>query len=51
MTFTSKNRNRKKQALESIAPGELLEEELLKLMGISKYRLAKEISVSAGRIR
>ena len=33
-----------------ITPGELLEEEFLKPMRISKYRLAKEIGVPAGRI-
>lgn len=34
----------------SISPGELLQEEFLKPLGISKYRLAKEIGVPAGRI-
>ena len=33
-----------------VAPGELLKEDFLKPMGISQYRLAKEISVPAGRI-
>lgn len=33
-----------------ISPGEILEEEFLKPLGISKYRLAKEIDVPAGRI-
>jgi addiction module HigA family antidote len=33
-----------------ITPGELLEEELLKPLGISKYRLAKDIGVPAQRI-
>ncbi|WP_251198486.1 HigA family addiction module antitoxin [Anaerotardibacter muris] len=33
-----------------ISPGELLEEEFLKPLGITKYRLAKEIGVPAGRI-
>ena len=33
-----------------VTPGELLEEELLKPLGISKYRLAKEIGVPAQRI-
>ena len=37
-------------AVASITPGELLEEEFLKPMGISQYRLAKEIGVPAGRI-
>jgi addiction module HigA family antidote len=36
--------------LDPIAPGELLLEEFLKPMGISQYRLAKEIGVPAQRI-
>lgn len=36
--------------LEPITPGEILLEEFLKPMGISQYRLAKEISVPAQRI-
>lgn len=36
--------------LEPVTPGELLFEEFLKPMGISKYRLAKEIGVPAQRI-
>lgn len=36
--------------LPPIHPGELLVEEFLKPMGISKYRLAKEIGVPAQRI-
>lgn len=36
--------------LESITPGELLLEEFMNPMGISSYRLAKEISVPAQRI-
>jgi addiction module HigA family antidote len=36
--------------LKPITPGELLHEEFLKPMGISKYRLAKEIGVPAQRI-
>ncbi|MDP1633465.1 MAG: HigA family addiction module antitoxin [Gallionellaceae bacterium] len=36
--------------LKPITPGELLLEEFLKPMGISQYRLAKEISVPAQRI-
>ncbi len=34
----------------AVLPGELLREEFLRPMGISKYRLAKEISVPAQRI-
>jgi addiction module HigA family antidote len=33
-----------------VSPGELLAEEFLKPMGISKYRLAKEMGVPATRI-
>ena len=40
--------NRKK--LAPIHPGEILLEEFLKPMGISQYRLAKDISVPARRI-
>lgn len=36
--------------LEPVTPGELLLEEFLKPMGISQYRLAKEIDVPAQRI-
>jgi addiction module HigA family antidote len=36
--------------LEFITPGELLWEEFMNPMGISSYRLAKEISVPAQRI-
>ena len=36
--------------LDPITPGELLKEEFLEPMGISQYRLAKEIGVPAGRI-
>ena len=36
--------------LPSIHPGEILEEEFLKLQGITKYALAKAIGVDATRI-
>ncbi|QQS34409.1 MAG: HigA family addiction module antidote protein [Acidobacteriota bacterium] len=36
--------------LDPITPGELLLEEFLRPMGISQYRLAKEIGVPAQRI-
>ena len=38
------------QNLDPITPGELLREEFLEPMGISQYRLAKEIGVPAQRI-
>ena len=40
----------KGQLLPPIHPGEILMEEFLKPMGISQYRLAKDISVPARRI-
>ena len=39
-----------KQKLHPIHPGEILMEEFLKPMGISQYKLAKDISVPARRI-
>jgi antitoxin HigA-1 len=36
--------------LKPVTPGELLLEEFLKPMGVSQYRLAKEIGVPAQRI-
>ncbi|RJP34878.1 MAG: addiction module antidote protein, HigA family [Candidatus Omnitrophota bacterium] len=36
--------------LKPVTPGELLREEFLKPMGLSQYRLAKEIGVPAQRI-
>ena len=40
----------KTKVLPPIHPGEILMEEFLKPMGISQYRLAKDISVPARRI-
>ena len=39
-----------RELLEPIHPGEILLEEFLKPMGLSQYRLAKDISVDARRI-
>lgn len=39
-----------KRSLPPIHPGEILMEEFLKPMGISQYRLAKDINVPARRI-
>ncbi len=39
-----------KKILDPIHPGEILMEEFLKPMGISQYRLAKDITVPARRI-
>jgi addiction module HigA family antidote len=36
--------------IDLVTPGELLKEEFLEPMGISQYRLAKEIGVPAQRI-
>ncbi|MCA1795793.1 MAG: HigA family addiction module antidote protein [Desulfobacteraceae bacterium] len=36
--------------LDPVTPGEILNEEFLKPMGLSQYRLAKEIGVPAQRI-
>lgn len=38
------------KAVVPVSPGELLKEEFLEPMGISQYRLAKEIGVPAQRI-
>ena len=38
------------RTLEPVSPGEMLEEEFLKPLGLSKYRLAKDIGVPAQRI-
>ena len=40
----------KKQKLSPVHPGEILMEEFLEPMGVSQYRLAKDISVPARRI-
>ncbi len=40
----------KAKKLAPVSPGEMLLEEFLKPMGISQYRLAKEIGVPAQRI-
>jgi addiction module HigA family antidote len=39
-----------KRDFAPITPGEVLEEDFLKPMGLSQYRLAKDIHVSARRI-
>jgi addiction module HigA family antidote len=38
------------RAVRPVSPGEILEEEFLKPLGLSKYRLAKDIGVPAQRI-
>ena len=36
--------------VQAVTPGEMLEEEFLKPLGLTKYRLAKDIGVPAQRI-
>ena len=38
------------RTVRPVTPGEMLEEELLKPLGLTKYRLAKDIGVPAQRI-
>lgn len=38
------------RTIPAVSPGEMLDEEFLKPLGLSKYRLAKEIGVPAQRI-
>ncbi len=40
----------KSKRLANITPGEILNEEFLKLMGVTQYRLAKDIGVPPRRI-
>lgn len=40
----------KNKLLANITPGEILEEDFLKPMGLSQYRIAKDIGVPARRI-
>ena len=40
----------KNKLLANITPGEILDEDFLKPMGLSQYRLAKDIGVPARRI-
>lgn len=40
----------KSKLLTNITPGEILDDDFLKPMGLSQYRLAKDISVPARRI-
>ncbi len=41
---------KKKDVLRNVHPGEVLEEEFLRPMGVSRYRLAKDIRVPATRV-
>ena len=40
----------KAKTIAPVSPGEMLKEEFLRPLGMSKYRLAKSISVPAQRI-
>jgi len=44
------NINMAKEFIEPVTPGELLSEEFLVPLGLTKYRIAKEIGVPAQRI-
>jgi len=43
-------RKSKAKKLPNVHPGEILEEEFLKPLGVTRYRLAKDIGVPATRI-
>jgi len=47
---TTRKRNMPRRAHAPIHPGEILEQEFLADLGVSQYRLAKEISVPPRRI-
>ncbi len=50
LSITTKKRVSQMRALPPVTPGELLHEEFLIPMGISQYRLAREIGVPPQRI-
>lgn len=50
MTSKSSTTTEKEQRLPPVHPGEVLLEEFLKPLGVSQYRLAKDIAVPARRI-
>ncbi len=50
MPKKSKSSTTTERRLDPVSPGEMLAEEFLKPMGITNYRLAKEIGVPAQRI-
>jgi plasmid maintenance system antidote protein VapI len=43
----SANKARAMRAVQPVSPGEMLEEEFLKPLGLTRYRLAKDIGVPA----
>lgn len=49
-TITERKRRTKAKKLPPVHPGEVLLEEFLKPLGISQYRLAKDISVPPRRV-
>jgi antitoxin HigA-1 len=49
-SMTTDSRGFNMRPVAPVTPGEMLEEEFLKPMGLSKYRLAKDIGVPAQRI-
>ena len=50
MPKTSKSSTTTEQRLQPVSPGEMLLEEYLKPLGLTNYRLAKEVGVPAQRI-
>jgi addiction module HigA family antidote len=46
----SANKAKAMRTVQPVSPGEMLEEEFLKPLGLTKYRLAKDIGVPAQRI-
>jgi addiction module HigA family antidote len=50
LPITTKDKTMVKKVMKPIHPGEILMEEFLEALGISQYRLAKDISVPPRRI-
>jgi len=50
LSMTTDSRGFNMRSVAPVTPGEMLQEEFLKLLGLSKYRLAKDIGVPAQRI-
>ena len=48
--FTQRSNLPVKRTVAPVSPGEMLEQEFLKPLGLTKYRLAKDIGVPAQRI-
>ena len=50
LSMTTDSRGFNMRPVAPVTPGEMLEEEFLKPLGLSKYRLARDIGVPAQRI-